>query len=804
MSHKQDLLLPLSNEGYVPCWLVSGMQLAPYTPSKEEGRWDDQIAYEVHLREQFYRKPNSAPEAAVIGQPSALGLPWRYVPMRSRFVNENRFFNSLTDVKLLAATCLVSECDQQVEAALWTYMAVDVYVNGQHVCCNKVPRYKPIRRTACTLPLKKGRNEVFLYLQNLGVRDTRNMVALQLPVAQGVQASLPDEAQAADYVAADQWLHGLTVAQGHLQVPDAPPAPARLTVAGQDTPLGAGSHALHDAESIQVHVDLPGQTLTRTIDIQENILPRTKPLPADGDHVMAYMQMLAGKQTQLRSGAIHFAVFFVLARLYVGQRPAVDRDLLLDDLAHIRKRVDCSDFLVTGLIRLVREYPVDDDFAAQMKDTLLTYRYWMDENGADGMCFWSENHALMFHSAQMLAGQMYPDEVFVRSGRTGREQYEKGLARVRAWLDDTEQYGMEEFNSAGYLPVTAAALLNVVDYGPPDVSRRAARLLDDMFRQLCRHVFDGSSISPQGRVYRDVIRPHRQTVQDLLHYILPDVSYVNGDNMWLSCFATSSYRFPEDLCALAQSDYDGTYKSGHARIRLSKTQAYALTSVDCPRDKNDAPQWTNLCFVPGSDRDTNTWTRSINERFHGTSVFEPGVYGYQQHLWYAALSAACVVFVTLPGNDCDNGGMRPDYWYGNGVFPALRQHGNALGLIYEIPEDYPIHFTHAHWPQAAFDRSEHRGQWLFGRARQGAVALWCSGALTPHNDQLINSEYRCPDSKVAWYCACAPCADDAAFEAFMEKHMANAPRYDTQAHTLHMPSGHDLVYEAHENITQFI
>ena len=34
----------------------------------------------------------------------------------------------------------------------------------------------------------------------------------------------------------------------------------------------------------------------------------------------------------------------------------------------------------------------------ELTDCLLGFRYWIDEPGNDAMWFWSENHALMFHT----------------------------------------------------------------------------------------------------------------------------------------------------------------------------------------------------------------------------------------------------------------------------------------------------------------------------------------------------------------------------------------------------------------------
>lgn len=347
------------------------------------------------------------------------------------------------------------------------------------------------------------------------------------------------------------------------------------------------------------------------------------------------------------------------------------------------------------------------------------------------------------------------------------------------------------------------ALLNLVDFGDADISYKATQLVDKVIEQLCLHVFDDACISPQGRVYWDVIVPHRQSVQAMLHYLYPDMPFSNGENMWSVCFATSCYKPPKGLRERMKQPLSTTYTSGNARIRIDKTQTYMLTSVDCPRDEGDKPDWVNLCFVKGADRHTNAYVKSLNERFHGTTVFEPGVYGYQQHLWYAALSKACVVFATLPGSPVDDDHMRPGYWHGNGIFPALRQQGNQLACIYDIPSHYPIVFTHLFFPTALFDNVCRSGKWLFGQKGEGAIGIWCSGDLVAVDDVLSQCEYRCYDTTTAYYCVMGTCHNAVEFERFKRHCEDKKPFLDTRALSF-SADGLQLVYHAVDNQTQYI
>lgn len=70
--------------------------------------------------------------------------------------------------------------------------------------------------------------------------------------------------------------------------------------------------------------------------------------------------------------------------------------------------------------------------------------------------------------------------------------------------------------------VTAAAILELVDFADEIVQKRAEALLIKLLEQLSRHALNGSTIGPMGRVYREVIIPHKQEIQAIIHYINPE------------------------------------------------------------------------------------------------------------------------------------------------------------------------------------------------------------------------------------------------------------------------------------------
>lgn len=796
-----------NKQGFIENWLVSGPVCTPYAaPDSIAVPGGDQLAYEKALRGAFYRNTATPPVANChLGENSQLGEPWRYYYRNhSWFVDCSSFYGLLTRIEMDAATVITSETAQEVSAILWTYAAVELWLNGEKILDAEPPVYKPIKKIELTLPLQAGENLLYAHMQNLGIRDSRSLFGLQLPDAQGIAIALPHQEAVQPYYAADSWLESLHCENSQLLVPAAPPCEAYFTHNGSKVPVtAAGQYTVPENTTlITVNAVAQGTALTRTFELVENAHP-VIPDYQEENPARAFYTRLAKTLNEPRSQNTFFSGYHVLARKAINKPLPEDEALLLNDLDIVESCADCADFLVIAMVRYLNNYTASARLQSRAREVLLNFRYWMDEPGNDGMCFWSENHALMFYGSQMAVGALYPDDIFTRSGRTGRQQHELGAQRCRNWLQDAEQHGVEEFNSASYFPVTMAALLNLVDFAPEDISKRAAALIDRLLQQLCLHVFKGSVISPQGRVYRDVIAPYCQSVQSILHLINPALPYSQTETMWCACFATSRYRFPEGLIALMQENADTTYTSGNARIHLQKAADYLLTSVASPRSSSDAPTWRNLCFDASPDKSGYAYVKSLNERYHGTNVFEPGVYGYQQHLWYAALSNECVVFTTHPGASMDMDSMRPGYWYGNGVFPAVQQKSNCLGAVYQIPASHPICFTHVFWPQAKFDATLQQGQWLAGSKNDGYIALWCSAPLVAENHVLSNCEYRCYTTNVAYFCVVGSKTEHNSLGSFLQHCESYTPTY-TPAKGLLTAGDVHIQYQAYENITQVI
>lgn len=806
----------LNRMGFITNYLIAGPKETDFVNDETDG---NQLCYEQHLRKLVADWEKAAPETNIrLGNPSRIGMPWRYYYRYGNwFVDESTFYSTLQNVELLAVTRLDVREAKTVRAVVWSYAAVDVWCGESHVCRIGEPVYKPISREEIVLELKKGSNQIAVNLQTLGVRDTRTLFGIQLlDGLRDITVSLPDEEHTKELAEAERWLAGMTLRDSVLSFEKQAPQGTWMAYDSQSPDIANVEsrkewREISGERKISLDANKPGVilvsvrteygTLTRKV---ENILaqrPRYSAANGYEENKNAILAAIADTEGLNRGDRFGFYISNILARKALGVEHERDTAYLYETLEQIERRYDCSDFLVCGLVRYMKHYPMDGELYSRAKQVLLNWRYWMDQKGSDAMCFWSENHGLMFYTCAMNVGEMFAEEYFERAGMSGRELHLLGRRRVKDWLTDVETYGFEEFLSTVYMCVTFAALLNVVDYSEPEISKRAVKVTDELLRMLCRHTFDGVVIAPMGRVYREVVHPFAQGAQALMNLINPSAPYSFGEG-WLGAYATSTYRLPEDLKHLMESPVDTEYSTGNALIRLKKTADYCLTSVQSPRRDKTFTRWENLTLNPEADASAFAYTKSLNERFHGTTCFEPGVYGYQQHMWYAALGRETDVFTNHPGGTCDSSSMRPGYWYGNGVMPAVVQEHRMLGAIYRIPRRHPVHFTHLYFPAVKFDETRLEEHWIFGRKKHGFAAVWCSGVLEPADDQLFGCEYRTYGDETAYLCVCG---DDGEFET-LERFCAYArglsPAYETGGELT--AKGFRVVYTESDDKTQYI
>ncbi len=784
-----------NRRGYLRHWLIAGPKEIPYAgaPGPEH----------ILRREALDYTRVEPPATALLGEPGPFGLRWEFhFPGNNDFVEFSTFHRKLTVVDYYAFTEIAAPEAGEWRARLWSAGASDLWLNENHITRLNVTRYRNPDWRDVTLSLKRGVNRLCVRLQCLGIRDTRILFGVALLEPRGVTVRMP---RAGALAAATQWLEGVRGDGNRGLVSSVPAPPDALAVLPDGRTLfwkeGARTLSFGEGRPISAEVACGGNgaVLRRTLEFPGN---RPVARPPEGDRRAAHLRYI-GKAGESGEGSAGWNAIALplLARRLLGQTLARDAADFAAAIAMVDARQDCADFVLAGLLRMEFLGLTSPHETTEIERAARAFRYWTDEPGTDAMCFQSENHSLLFHGCQLLAGRRYARKSFGNSGRSGDGQVDVALPRIRAWVEKIEARGFEEFNSGTYMPITIAAMLNIVDFGgDAELATRLSAQVDRIYRDLARHAFSGGVISPQGRIYRDVLFPEESGTQVLLALATPvtDVDLVaprpgggrTGD--WAVFPASSpAYRPPLDLAGRICESVSTAYRHADVQIILEKTPSFLLTSLAVPA-------------IP-------------REGEHPDNDLRPGGAGYQQHLWQATLGRDCHVFVNHPGGTFDGTKSRPGYWHGNGLLPRVRQRGSVLQAIHVIadgtktrpeiteavwqwgstssvrPYDrHPVDFVHVHWPTDSFDREVRRDGWVFGQKGTGLIGLWCSEPLVPHDDILTGRELRAEGYASAWLVICGSVAENDSLDMFMAVCEARAPAFDRKALTMSVNGEPDL------------
>lgn len=240
---------------------------------------------------------------------------------------------------------------------------------------------------------------------------------------------------------------------------------------------------------------------------------------------------------------------------------------------------------------------LSEAYREQLTGALLRFRHWIDEPGQDDMCFWSENHQVLFGATDYLTGALLPDAVFENDGTTGSQHRDRAARRLRAWLARRLRFGFSEWLSNSYYEEDLGGLMLLVDHAPdPDIARDATAVVDLLMRDLAHHSWLGPDgvryfSASSGRQYAGTKRfPQTIPLQPVLRHAF-DAPVRPGDPAWATglneLFLLSSYRVPGELMAVAELVDDRTEQT--FGVELDRVQALIDREVANQADATPAP-----------------------------------------------------------------------------------------------------------------------------------------------------------------------------------------------------------------------
>lgn len=530
--------------------------------------------------------------------------------------------------------------------------------------------------------------------------------------------------------------------------------------------------------------------------------------------------------------------------LYALQRnQPFDFSTLKDTYTKINNRYDTSDFRTPSLIRILYEHQakVPEQALEEMKETLLNYKFWMDQPGQDSMCYWSENHQILFSSAEYLLGKLWPKEIFTNTGKTGYDHLAMGRKRVLTWLEQRWLYGFTEWYSNTYYVEDIGPLVNLIDFADEEISIKASIILDLLLHDVATQSYRGTFVASSGRMYERGKRDgSKNSMNRLIEYIWGDrYGYGEEKGMMQNFTYTQKYKVPDVIEAIGfdQSDIiikatnglniselkgEGLIGQQDNQIMMqlameSFTNAEVISNTVEYIDRNNMFsnkflhdfKLVNIGFIksfgllspvsrllkPVSDgvaiQRANTYTyKTPNFMLTSAQAYHPGTYGDQQHLWNATLSERLSIFTTHPAT-VGASGNSPGYWVGYGTIPHVVQDKNVVLNIYQIPQDAgfmgkkPVHFTHAHFPKAHMDEVIINDNYAFGRLGDKYVAftaknhLYYATSTKPNTEDEIESSYDLiqDGDDTYWIFEASTKQDEGSFESFINRIKNNVVKY---------------------------
>jgi hypothetical protein len=445
------------------------------------------------------------------------------------------------------------------------------------------------------------------------------------------------------------------------------------------------------------------------------------------------------------------------------------------------------------------------------------------------MCFWSENHQLLFATCEYMAGQLYPGEVFSNSGMTGEEHSKKGKAAITRWLRRRFEFGFSEFHSNTYYEEDIAPLSLLTAFSKEEELRQsAAILLDLLLLDLALHQFEGYFCAASGRCYEAQKKdPGRQDVLDIMKKAFgfhPDREY-DYTRLSAEFVLNNVYHVPKVVQDIAHwgrpleihdsmgLDLSEVKEKFHGTRTVEDMGAYlwAMEAFTNPESVNmtmklfrlwnmrgndflmdlkvlDKPILRHLGLLPSLVKLLNPVTQGVAIQRGNVITYKtrdymlsaaqhhhPGKFGDQQHIWQATLQGGVTVFTTHPGAAFFEDNARnfsPSYWVGNGVNPDAAQHKNVLLCLYRLNvrqglmEKKRQHFTHAFFPQEKFDEVRKPSDCLYlGRKGGGYIALFATGPL-----REVDGEELIQDGiETGWAAVMGSAEEHKSFEAFAAK-----------------------------------
>ena len=334
---------------------------------------------------------------------------------------------------------------------------------------------------------------------------------------------------------------------------------------------------------------------------------------------------LADRQAIYRNSSKHFpGTYAQLVR--VAENLTVDGDVIVRQAN--RLLVDGGDFRMNFLLRMLylddESGVLDEETRNTVNQALLGAQYWFTQDGSSTGIFWTENHQIAYHAAELLAGQRFKADTFTGDGMTGEDHVEHATRMIERWIGWKARHGFSEWQSNTYMPVNMVALLNIVDFAENEtLSTLAAMLLDLACFEFANNWFQDSYATTHGRCYQETkvgsgwdAPPSRDPLAEAAWMLLGLGGHDPGERPTHvgAAIATSTYAPPGILERIAHDASGHHEHKGRHGFDLDAGQALGVGYTE-----------EELMFWWGAAAPVSQWTIDISFDVISRYGLDPGI-----------------------------------------------------------------------------------------------------------------------------------------------------------------------------------
>ncbi|MBN2852991.1 MAG: hypothetical protein JXQ23_09695 [Clostridia bacterium] len=501
-------------------------------------------------------------------------------------------------------------------------------------------------------------------------------------------------------------------------------------------------------------------------------------------------------------------------------------------LEYIDGRYDCSDFRIQSLLRIMYEHndKLDQAELDAVKKTLTSFKYWMDQPGEDSMCYWSENHQILFAASEYLSGKLYPDVIFANDGLSGKEHMEIARKRILTWLEQRWLYGFTEWYSNVYYVEDIAPMSLLIDFADDEEIVKKTQIIMDVFLyDVATQQLNGTFLTTSGRAYE---RNRKQgswgnSLRNVIEQIWGYDVGRESQGMDLNFLYVNNYQVPDVIREIGL-DHQSTIIKASQGLDVSELEERNLIGQNT---NQLMMQWVmeaftnpevvsnSIKYISRNNMFTNkflndfklinisflkifnllpTVSKLLNPVTNGVAIerantytyktsdymvstaqnYHPGGFADQQHVFSVTITDELSLFHSHPRAAFG----KSDHWVGYGRLPHSVQDENINLSIYKIPdkkgfmEKNIFKFTHLYFPKLLMDESILDDQYAFGREGDVFFAFIAKNNLyyfEDSDDEVIQA-----GDDNYWIFEISTINDEGSFEEFMERIRSNTVSYD--------------------------